>query len=143
MLGGVIEPILALSDGARATAGTLLLSLLPVEWGGWAMLRIVRGQRPTTEFQRSFARAGHAHAGVLVILALLCQILADATRLEGVVAFIARSGVAAAILFPLGFFLSSAGRGRTAPNRLIGLLYAGVLALTAGLLTLGIGPISV
>ena len=139
-----MEPILALSDGARTTAGTLLLSLIAVEWGDWAMLRIVRGQYPTTEFQRSFARAGHAHAGVLVILALLCQILADATRLDGAAAIIARNGVAAAaILFPLGFFLSSAGRGRTAPNRLIGLLYAGVLALTAGLLTLGIGLISV
>jgi hypothetical protein len=143
-----MEPILVLSDGARATAGTLLLSLIAVEWGGWAMLRIVRGQHPTTEFQRSFARApsraGHAHAGMLVILALLCQILTDATRLDGAAAFIARNGVAvAAILFPLGFFLSSAGRGRTAPNRLIGLLYAGVLALTAGLLTLGIGLISV
>lgn len=138
-----MEPMLLLSEGARTTAGTLLLSLVAVEWGGWAMLRIVRGQHPTTDFQRSFARAGHAHAGVLVSLALICQLLADATRLEGVLALIARNGVAAAaILFPLGFFLSSVGRGRTTPNRLIGFLYAGVVALGVGVLTLGIGLIT-
>ena len=45
----------------------------------------------------------------------------------------------AAILFPAGFFGSSAGRGATQPNRLIALLYLGVVALTAGVLALGIG----
>ena len=135
-----MEPMLTLSDSARTTAGVLLLSLIAVEWGGWTMLRIVRGQHPATDFQRSFARAGHAHAGVLVTLALICQPLADATRLTGPLAFVARDGVAvAAILFPLGFFLSSAGRGANSPNRLIGLLYAGVVALGLGVLTLGIG----
>ena len=32
-----------------------------------------------------------------------------------------------------------AGRGRTEPNRLIYLLYAGIVALTVGVVTLGIG----
>jgi hypothetical protein len=36
---------------------------------------------------------------------------------------------------PAGFFLSAAGRGVAAPNRLIVLLYAGVVALGIGLLT--------
>jgi hypothetical protein len=45
----------------------------------------------------------------------------------------------AAVLFPAGFFLSSAGRGATAPNRLIVLLYAGAASLTAGVRGLGIG----
>lgn len=138
-----MEPTLFLSENARTTAGVLLLSIIAVEWGGWAMLRIVRGQYPATEFQQAFARAGHAHAGVLVTLALVCQLLADATRLEGSLAFVARNGVgAAAILFPLGFFLSSAGRERTAPNRLIAFLYAGVVALGLGVVALGIGLIA-
>jgi hypothetical protein len=45
----------------------------------------------------------------------------------------------AAILFPAGFFASSAGRGATQPNKLILLLYLGAAALTAGVLALGIG----
>jgi hypothetical protein len=131
---------LTLSSDSRTTAGVLLFTLVAVEYGGVFMLRVVRGRRPATPFQRSFARAGHAHAGVLVILALLGQLLADAAVLDGVDDFLARTGIwAAAVLFPAGFFLSSAGRGRTEPNRLIVLLYAGVACLTVGVVALGIG----
>lgn len=131
---------LTLSNDSRTTAGILLLTIVAVELGGVAMLRIVRGQQPATEFQKSFARAGHAHAGVFVVFALVAQILADAAELRGAADFLARNGIwAAAVLFPAGFFLSSAGRGTTQPNRLIVLVYAGAVALTAGVLALGIG----
>ena len=39
----------------------------------------------------------------------------------------------------VGFFLSSAGRGLTAPNRLIVLVYAGTFSLALGVVSLGIG----
>jgi hypothetical protein len=130
----------ALSHNSRTTAGILLLTVLAVEWGGLVVLRIVRRMQPATEFQKSFARAGHAHAGVFVVFALVAQILADSAHLRGAANVLARDGIwAAAILFPAGFFLSSAGSGVTQPNRLIALLYLGVLALTAGVLALGIG----
>ncbi len=133
----------ALSNDSRTTAGILLLTILAVEYGGLTVLQIVRGRQPATEFQKAFARAGHAHAGVFVIFALVAQILADAAHLTGVGNIVARDGIwAAAILFPAGFFLSSAGRGTTQPNRLIALLYLGVVALTAGVLALGIGLLS-
>jgi hypothetical protein len=51
----------------------LLLTVLAVEYGGLIMLRIVCGHRPATDFQTSFAHAGHAHAGVLAVLALLAK----------------------------------------------------------------------
>jgi hypothetical protein len=130
----------ALSNDSRTTAGILLLTILAVEYGGLTVLQIVRGRQPATEFQKAFARAGHAHAGVFVIFALVAQILADAAHLTGVGNIVARDGIwAAAVLFPAGFFLSSAGRGTTQPNKLIALLYLGVVALTAGVLALGIG----
>src|ERR671932_578989 len=129
---------LTLSHGTLSTAGVLLLTIVAIEYGGWFMLRVVRGRQPTTPFQQAFFRAGHAHAGVLVTLALVGQILADAARLSGPLAVLARNGIwAAAILMPAGFFLSAAGRGVTAPTRFIVLLYAGVVAL--GVVTLGIG----
>jgi hypothetical protein len=62
---------LALSSDARTTAGILLLAILAVEYGGLVMLRIVRGRQPSTDFQKSFARAGHASAGVFVVFALV------------------------------------------------------------------------
>jgi hypothetical protein len=81
------------------------------------MLRVVRGRVPMTPFQRAFARAGHAHAGVRVIAALICQVLADAADLSGFQGVLARSRVPlAAILFPAGFFMSSIGKGRTEPE---------------------------
>lgn len=131
---------LLLSSDARTTAGVLLLTIVFIEYGGTYLLRVVRGRAPATEFQRSFARAGHAHAGVLVSLALVCQILADSTALTGALAAVARSGVPlAAILMPAGFFFSSMGQEVTKPNRFIVLLWAGVGALAAGVVTLGVG----
>ena len=131
---------LVLTDGARTTAGILLIALVTVESGGLYMLRLVRGQQPATPFQVSFARAGHAHAGVLVSLALVCQLFAGAAGLEGVLDWVARDGVAvAAILMPAGFFISSMGRGREFPSRWIVLVYAGAVSLALGVTTLGIG----
>jgi hypothetical protein len=131
---------LTLSHGTLSTAGVLLLAIVAIEYGGWFMLRVVRGRQPTTPFQQAFFRAGHAHAGVLVTLALVGQILADAAHLSGVLAVLARNGIwAAAILMPAGFFLSAAGRGITAPTHFIALLYAGVVALALGVVSLGIG----
>ena len=80
---------------------------------------------------------------MFVTLALVGQILADAAELNGVDGLLARTGIwAAAILFPAGFFLSSAGPGRREPNRLIFLLYVGVACLTLGVVALGIGLLS-
>lgn len=135
-----MEVVVALSSNSRTTAGVIVLTVLAVELGGLTVLRLVRGQHPATEFQRAFARAGHAHAGVFVILALVSQILVDATELDGAWEFLARYGTAAAaVLFPAGFFLSSMGRDRVAPSRLIVLVYVGAAALAAAALSLGIG----
>jgi hypothetical protein len=76
---------------------------------------------------------------VLVIFAIVCQILADAAAAEGLLGTLARSGVPlAAILMPAGFFISSAGRGRTEPNAAIWILYAGAVALALGVVALGL-----
>ena len=132
---------LPLSDASRTTAGILLLTLLAVEFGGLYLLGVVRGAVPRTGFQRAFERAGHAHAGVLVTLSLIVQVLADATALGQPWAQVARSGIPlAAILMPAGFFLSAAGAGREKPRRSLFLLIpAGGVALGAGAATLGLG----
>jgi hypothetical protein len=129
-----------LSNASLDTAGILLLTIVAIEFGGTFLLRVVQGQEPTTDLQKSFFRAGHAHAGVLVTLALVCQLFVDAADLDGGFEWIARSGVAlAAILMSAGFFLSVIGRGRTQPNRLVVLLWLGVVSLAAGVVSLGIG----
>lgn len=137
---GVPHAAIALSDSSKTTAGILLLSIVGIAYGGTFLLRVVGGGVPVTDFQKSFFRAGHAHAGVLVILGLLATILVDVTDLDGVLKMVARDGVPlAAILMSAGFFTAAIGPDRTTPNRLIVLVWLGALSLTAGVLTLGIG----
>lgn len=131
---------LLLSHSTLSTAGVLLLTIVAVESGGWYMLRLLRGGRSATPFQIAFSRAGHAHAGVLVILSLVVQLYADAAALTEIAGSLARSAVPlAAILMPAGFFFAAAGRGRTEPNRFIWLVYAGAVSLAVGVVTLGLG----
>lgn len=135
-----MQTTLLLSPATRSTAGILLLTIVAVEFGGLYVLRLVTGRQEATPFQKTFARAGHAHAGVLVSLALITQIFADAAALGGPLASVARSGVPlAAILIPAGYFFSSGGRGATEPNQLIVLIYLGAAALALGVVALGIG----
>ncbi|GLZ41237.1 hypothetical protein [Actinokineospora sp. NBRC 105648] len=131
----------ALSDASRVLAGTVLLSIVGIEFGGWYLMRLARGQAPATPFQQRFARAGHAHAGVLVTLGLVCLVLADGAALTGALGWLARLGVPlAAALIPAGFFFSSMGRGEVVrPNRLIGLVWAGAVALAVGVVSIGVG----
>lgn len=132
--------MLELSAEATRLAGILMIAIVTIESGGVYLTKIARGAVPATTFQQSFARAGHGHAGMLVTLGMVGAILTDATTLEGVAAWVARSGIpVAAILMPAGFFFSSMGAGRTAPNRLIWLVWIGAVSLAAGALTLGIG----
>ncbi|GAB2501833.1 hypothetical protein GCM10027063_46520 [Promicromonospora xylanilytica] len=132
--------MLELSDPARITAGVVLLTVVGIESGGFFLLKVFGGKLVTTDLQKSFYRAGHAHAGVLVILGLLCVLLAEATNLTGFAHWLAATGVlCAAILMPAGFFFSAMGEGRTAPNRAVVLLPAGAVFLAAGVVTLAAG----
>lgn len=135
-----MDVALTLSDDSRRTAGIILLTIVAIEWGGWYLLGMVRGKVRRTALQTRFERAGHAHAGVLVTLALVGLVLADAADLNGLLAIPARDGIAvAAILIPAGFFLSVAGREVTRPNPLIVLIYLGMVSLGLGVVSLGIG----
>ncbi len=129
-----------LSSAAQSTAGLAVLAATTVASGGYLMLRVATRRLPATDLQRTFFRAGHAHAGVFVTLGLVCLLLTEATALTGAAAWLARTGVlVAAIVMPAGFFFSAMGSGRTAPSRWVLLLPVGALFLVAGLVTLGIG----
>jgi hypothetical protein len=48
-----------------------VLSLVSVEYGGWALLTYISGRAGLADWQKGFFRAGHAHAGVLLVLSLV------------------------------------------------------------------------
>lgn len=127
-----------LSEPTRTLAAILLFSLITVETGGLYLTRLVRGSASATPFQLAFARAGHAHAGVLLILSLVGLLYADAVTATGAIGTAARVGVpVAALLMPAGYFFSSMGPERSSPNRAVALLYLGALSLATGLAALG------
>ena len=85
-------------------------------------------------------RAGHAHAGVLLILSLVVLRYVDETRLsERAKWFVRLAAPSAAILMPLAFFLSVLSPAAREPNGLINLAFIGAGVLAAGVIILGVG----
>jgi hypothetical protein len=58
-----------------------LISLPTVMYGGYSLLRLLPTKR-LNEFQLTYFRAGHAHAGVLLVLTLVVLDLLDRTKLD-------------------------------------------------------------
>ncbi|WP_456825284.1 hypothetical protein [Cellulomonas sp. P5_E12] len=132
--------MIELTDAARTTAGVVALTVVAIESGGAFLLRVATGKNQATDFQKAFYRAGHAHAGVLVTLGLVCLLLGEATSLTGFWRWLAQTGVLlAAIVMSAGFFFSAMGPGRERPNRAVALLGVGAVLLAAGVVTLGVG----
>lgn len=116
-----------------------VLSLLGVEFGGWALLAfITQAEGQFTTFQQRFFRAGHAHAGVLVVLSLVYFLyLPQAEYSNGFEWFIGVLLVAGVLAQSGGFFLHLA-RGResetsvgTTVTRVGGFLLAAALIILA------------
>jgi len=128
---------------ARTITGIILITVPTIQYGGYFLLTSLMDRSSRymdNPLRQNFFRAGHAHAGVIVILSLICQVLADAATLPTPLLWLARIGVpAAAILIPLGFFLSMPSPSTTAPNGFVSFIYAGALLLAVSVVTLGIG----
>ncbi len=130
-----------MTEHAKHICGVILITVPSIQYGGYFLLRILSGKfnQPLTDFQRSMFRAGHAHAGVLVILAIIAQLLIDNANVSSPVEWFLRLGFPlAAILVSGGFFASASSRGAREPNSLIAVLYSGVFLLAAVALGLGI-----
>lgn len=113
-----------------------LVSLPTVMYGGYALMGVLR-DRKLTEHQRAMFRAGHAHAGVLLVLALVAlQILAQ-TGLSDVALWIACLLLLFGVLAQSGgFFLHLApGKGKFGGR----VTSAGAVLLGAAILTTAYG----
>ena len=130
-----------MSSQSRLVAGLLLILLPTVEIGGVSILSLLLGDPEYME-NKLRQRAGHAHAGVWLVLSLVALRYVDEAALsEGMRWLVRLSLPAAAILTPAAFFLSVLSPEATKPNALIYLAYVGGVSLALGLLALGIGLI--
>jgi hypothetical protein len=134
-----------MSKESRMMAGVLLVVLPTVMYGGLALLMALTNGVPgyaDNPLRHDLWRAGHAHAGVYLVLSLAMLRYVDEARLSPFWRWIARTGAPlAAILIPAAFFLSVASPEAREPNALMNLAYVGALCLAAAVLSLGIGLI--
>jgi len=132
-----------MSPDARLMGGLSLILIPTIVYGGLTVLGVVSNQifgapGPTdlTATQVAFYRAGHAHAGVLTLLAVLLQITLDYAQLAPTLIWWLRVGaIAGSILVSGGFFSIAHVR------ELRFLLYTGAFVVAVTTLTAGIGLI--
>lgn len=132
-----------MSDESIRTAGILLVVFPTVVFGGvsilwhWITRRTAYYENP---LRQRLWRAGHAHAGVLLVLALLALVLVDHADLGAAWRQVVRSAIpASAILVPAGYFLSVLRPDAEEPNGLVNLAYLGGASLAFGTIVLGVG----
>ena len=132
-----------MAQDSRRLAGVLLIVLPTVMFGGLSILSLLIGD-PTymkNPLRQDLWRAGHAHAGVWLILALVALRYVDEANLSDAMKWVVRGSIPlAAILVPAAFFLSVLSPEATAPNGLIYLAYLGAALLAVALL---INPLKV
>jgi hypothetical protein len=130
------------SSASRRLAGILLLVLPTVIYGGISILNLLIGNPAymANPLRQDLWRAGHAHAGVLLLLSLVVLRYVDEAALTPGLKTLVRICVPlSAFLLPAAFFLSVLRPDATAPNSLILLAYVGAVSLAAGLIVLGTG----
>lgn len=127
---------------SKIVCGILLIAVPTIMYGGITLLGVVTsgsaglapGGLQLDDSQRALWRAGHAHAGVYVILALILQPLVDQTALSNAVKWVARLGAPlASVVIPAGFF------GLAFIPVFKWLIYLGAIFLAASMLLAGIG----
>ena len=127
---------------SRRTAGILFLVLPTVMYGGVSILRFLVGspEYMANPLRQDLWRAGHAHAGVFLLLSLAALRYVDEANLSlRAKGFVRAALPSAAIVVPFAFFFSVLDAQATRPNGLLGLAYAGAILLAAGVVTLGVG----
>jgi hypothetical protein len=130
-----------MSFAARLMAGATLVTVPAIVYGGLVVLGVVTGGtaglnpgHALTPVQVSLYRAGHAHAGVLVILSLVAQVLLDHARLAPGLGWTVRvAAPLAAVVVSGGFFAVA-----HAPQLRI-ILYAGAALVAFAAFSTGVG----
>ena len=128
---------------AKIMSGIILITVPTIQYGGYFLLTSLMNKGSgymDNPLRQNFFRAGHAHAGVIVILSLICQLLADGAVLPDALLWLVRIAVPlSAILISAGFFFSVMRPDATQASGAVSLIYAGALVLAIGVVTLGIG----
>ncbi len=118
--------------------GGLLLLLVTVMFGGVSLLRILEDDDILSDWQVDQFRAGHAHAGVLVILSLVYVLFLERTRWSAPKRRLAVTVLIAGGLFQSGgFFLHMLVGEPESFSAGIAVTLAGAVLLATAVISLG------
>lgn len=87
--------MIELSPQPKLITGIALITVPTIQYGGATLLKMLRRREPgylDNPLRQNLFRAGHAHAGVILILSFVCQILVDAIHLSDALAWDRASG---------------------------------------------------
>jgi hypothetical protein len=119
-----------------------VLSLVTVEYGGWALLTFITGRAGLADWQKSFFRAGHAHAGVLLVLSLVYVLYLPRADFSDGLEWAAGGVLLTGVLAQSGGFFVHLGVGRPGESSAgTKLTRAGAALIAAALVTLAVGLI--
>jgi drug/metabolite transporter superfamily protein YnfA len=134
-----------MSRESRLLADVILVTVPTVMFGGLTLFSLLVGRAEgyvDNPLRQDMWRAGHAHAGVYLVLSLIILRYVDEASLSSLWKWVARLGAPiAAILIPAGFFLSTLSPTATTASALLNLVYPGAIALALSVVTLGVGLI--
>ena len=121
-------------------AAFVLFALVTVEIGGWALLGFLTSEEGLTSFQEQFFRAGHGHAGVLLVMALVFFVLMDRTQYQNrTQLWLGFTLLAGILLQSGGFFLHMLLGDEGAVSAGTWVTRSGAVLLAIALISLGIG----
>ena len=119
-----------------------VLSLVTVEYGGWALLTFLTGREGLAGWQKGFFRAGHAHAGVLLVLSLVYLLSPPRADFSDGLEWVCGGALIAGVLAQSGGFFLHVGVGdEGAPSAGTRVTRAGAVLIAAALVTLAVGLI--
>lgn len=98
------EPRGCAVEATRLFAIVSLISLPTVMFGGYWLRRFLERSEGLSEFRRTYFRAGHAHAGVLLVLSLVYYQYLAGTTVAGGLKWLACSVLAVGVLAQSGGF---------------------------------------
>lgn len=120
----------------------VVVSLVTVEYGGWALLTFICGRGGLADWKKSFFRAGHAHAGVLLVLSLVYLLYLPRAEFSNALEWAGGGVLLAGVLAQAGGFFLHMAVGRPGEASAgTKLTRAGAALIAAALVTLAVGLI--
>jgi hypothetical protein len=118
----------------------VLFALVTVEFGGWSLLGMLTQRDALTPFEEQFFRAGHAHAGVLLVLSLVFFVFLERTSFAESTRWLLGLGLLAGVLLQSGgFFLHMLVGEEGSSSAGTWVTRVGAVLIAAALVTLGVG----